>query len=322
MKYSQVENDLGVKGFWRNWYYMLYGRHRNLNYAQKYISGKRIDNEFYVGGYMRLDLDSASRSNVSIEARLGVDGKHRLKGAFKSDYAELSYERTQYAAPYMTLQYLSNHLQWDNDFKDQQYDQVKAKLKIRRKEWLDFDPKFTLTNFANYVYYDTDRKPNQTSGFGQVWNLGADLNVTFLKYLHLDNEVIYSFTTGGSKDVFRIPKLFINSKLYYAGAIVQNKLHVETGVNFHFTTRYMADDYDPTSQQFYLQDTSLPEREGSQVQGFPIIDVYLSFRIKTFRAFFKYVNLNQAKGKGYFVTPYYTGPPSGLDFGIAWTFFD
>ena len=321
-KYAQVENELGIKGIWKRWLYMLYAKHRNVNFSQKYIPEKETDNEFYVGAYMRLDLDSLSKSTVSISAQLGLDGRHRLRGEFVSDYADLSYERAQFAPTYLASNYFGNHLQWHNNFSDQQSDQIKAKLKYKKSDWLEFNPKMSLTNLANYIYYDIDRMPKQTSAFGQIWTFGTDFNVTFLKNVHFDNEFIYSLTSGGSAELFRLPDMFFNSKLYFAGAVYQDKLFIETGFNLHYTSKYYADDYDPTTQQFYLQDKSLSYPIGQRVGGYVIADAYLSFRISTFRAFFKYVNLFQKTNEGYFVSPFYTGPPSGLDFGIKWTFFD
>ena len=321
-EYAHLENQLGVKGFWRKWYYMLYAKHRKVDFSQSYVLGKKTEHEVYGGAYMRMDFDSLSNAYVAVSAELAVDGRHRLKGEFVSDYAELSYERTQYAPSYLNSQYYSNHLSWENSFLDQQADQLKGRLKLRSGKWLEFEPNLTLTNLANYIYYDTDRKPKQSEGFTQLWSVATNLNFNFLKKMHFDNEFVYSFNSGGETDVVRVPKLFLNSKLYFQSPIYQNKLRIETGVNLRFISAYYADKYDPTTQQFYLSDKN-PADDLAEVQGVPVLDAYFSFRIKSFSLFFNYINLTQSAGRGgYWTTPLYSGPPSGLDLGVRWEFFD
>ena len=67
---------------------------------------------------------------------------------------------------------------------------------------------------------------------------------------------------------------------------------------------------------YYVQKTDV-------VKGFPLIDAFVSARIKKGKVFFKYNNIMQAFTKeGYFLTYGYPGQRNILDFGFDWSFYD
>ena len=75
--------------------------------------------------------------------------------------------------------------------------------------------------------------------------------------------------------------------------------------------------YAPQVGQFYLQDSVL-------LKAFPAIDVFLSFRVKKFRAFVKMENITTwfNGNKMYYTVPYYPMFDRYLRFGVAWSFWD
>jgi Putative porin len=115
-----------------------------------------------------------------------------------------------------------------------------------------------------------------------------------------------------------MPTFLINSRLYYTDTTAADNGTFETGIDMHWKSSYMADGYDPITQQFYLQDEFT-------VYSYPVIDLFLNFRIKSFSAFLKFSHCNEswlAPASGYFVTPLYPGQKKAFDIGLSWSFFD
>jgi hypothetical protein len=69
-------------------------------------------------------------------------------------------------------------------------------------------------------------------------------------------------------------------------------------------------------QQFYQQ-------QAFESPAFPLIDLFLNFKIKRARVFVKYNNvLKLFSSYGNIPTPYYPGMRNVIDFGFDWSFYD
>ena len=137
------------------------------------------------------------------------------------------------------------------------------------------------------------------------------------KKFRFETEFVYTQTTGDASDAFRIPALVNNTKFYFDSPLFDENVYVQIGVDARFKSSYFADAYDPSIQQFYIQSSF-------DIYAYPVLDVFLDFRINRTRVLFKYNHLNAGlmSKEGYFVTPDYTGYRSFLDLGISWYLFD
>jgi hypothetical protein len=92
-----------------------------------------------------------------------------------------------------------------------------------------------------------------------------------------------------------------------------DNVFVQLGIDLRYKSSYYADAYNPSHQQFYIQNTF-------DIYAYPVADIFLDFRINRTRVLFKYNHLNAGmmQEAGYFVTPDYTGYKSFLDLGITW----
>ncbi|BDD10206.1 hypothetical protein FUAX_26380 [Fulvitalea axinellae] len=343
--FTSLTNEMGVKGHWRKWYYQAFFKNRVLSFSQKFVSGTEDDIENSVGGYMRLDIDSTNR--ISLRGELLLTGDHRFSGKYEGDWFDVSYVREQYAAPYIYDRYTTNHQDWSESFNSQQVDQIKGRAKFDWRGWFHFYPGITLTNFANYLYFvnvtpadeqvsvdptqedgrpkykslrPVQIQPRQTSGVAQVLSPEAEFEATFGNF-GFKGKAVYSIVTGGSSDVFPMPDLFVNAGVYWENKVIMNKIGLRLGVDVHWASEYYAYGYDPTSQQFYLQQESGTSNSIS-VEGFTNVDLYMNIKMKYFRLFLKYRDATLAQDQVNFVTPYYVVAEPGLDFGISWFFFD
>jgi hypothetical protein len=157
----------------------------------------------------------------------------------------------------------------------------------------------------------------QASGAALIFSPGINLNLRFFRNIHWENNFIFTEISGEAAGVFRIPQMFLNSRLYYENFLFRRKLQLQVGVDSHYRSAYKAYAYEPVIQQFFLQDQfTIPQ--------YYLADIFLNAKIGRARIFIKYTNLTETIGlmEGYFTTPYYTGQRGTLDFGVNWLFFD
>jgi len=174
-------------------------------------------------------------------------------------------------------------------------------------------PNISITNYTNFIYFDTLAQVRQTKEKVNQWQAGLDFTFTKAPWT-LRLKTIYTLNRG--ENLIRVPELFATGTAIYEKKAFNNALHYQMGLDVHFRSLYYADNFNPALGQFFLQDKEL-------VGGFPIADFFFNFKIKRFMAFFKLNNLAQdAFSAGYFVTPFYMGQPRSLEIGINWMFFD
>ena len=93
-------------------------------------------------------------------------------------------------------------------------------------------------------------------------------------------------------------------------------LHIQTGLELHYKSRYRADAYMPVTQQYYLQDAQV-------VEGAVLADAFANFRVNRVRFFLKFSHVNQGLIQpGYFVAPGFLQLQRGFGFGVDWLLFD
>ena len=159
-------------------------------------------------------------------------------------------------------------------------------------------------------------KPQQAEKHAMVLTWGTALALDLGFHMHWDSELTIAKILGPSAKLFRVPTFLVNSSVYYARTTAKGNGTMETGVDMHWKSSYKADGYDPVTQQFFLQDAF-------NVYSYPVMDLFLNFRIKSFCGFLKFSHWNEhLLPPGYFVTPFYPGQKMALDIGVNWSFFD
>jgi hypothetical protein len=175
----------------------------------------------------------------------------------------------------------------------------------------------TLTRINNHVFLGTAMTAQQAEG--QIFLMMPSVKATLPigKKFKVDSELIYTQVSGESADVLRIPAWYNNTRFYFDGPLFDENVYVQMGMDVRFRSSFYADAYQPSLQQFHLQNNF-------EVLGYPVLDLFLDFRINRTRVLFKYNHLNAGlmAQEGYFVTPDYTGYRSFLDLGISWYLFD
>jgi hypothetical protein len=164
-------------------------------------------------------------------------------------------------------------------------------------------------------------------GFAEQYNSPLSIGQLTLKKkfsvwkIHLNNQVTLQQI---SKNVIRLPELYSLHSLYYDDLLFNDVLSVQIGIDLRLNTPYDAMGYQPSTGQFFLA----PYENGDTVPyTYLDLDVFVNFRVKTFRFFVKQENLLQYFSPDYYYDFHYqikdyALPYAYLRFGVSWQFLD
>ncbi len=305
-------NEIGIKGLHKGVFYNFHLTRRDIRYQPKYLVSTGYQTEYYLGANLRYRLGSQT---LRFKGLIQDGGSLLLQGSFENNFLEASYTRVQYDAAFMYQDHFGNHGEWHNAFTNPSMDALQGKIKLELPN-LKFHPTLTLTNVNDHIYFNQAQRPEQASGAAQILSPEVNLDWQFLTNWNLQTQITYATVTGNAKDVFRIPEWLITTKIAYTNFLFKDKLQAQVGLDTQFRSAYFGHNYDPTVQQFYLQDTfEIPE--------YLTADFFLNFRVGRALLFAKLVFLNQGLDRaGYFTAPYYLGQGRVFDWGFTWQFYD
>ena len=356
VEYRQVENTVGVLGRTDAVEYRLYARDRSSSLtSQRLLPGAaatsllltkgaetRLFNQVFLGGtaafnyrkiyaietageFYVLPLTGLSSSSYSSE--------YWLRGNVRTGPLSGEVLINSYSPTLTQQEFMGNHYQWshwsgdynnpltstkDAKFKNTSTQQLTGRLRLKLPNVgaltnQRFEASASGVNIANLMYYGTDATPQQ---LGETRNLVivTARHQTKLGRVGFDNQATY--TQGGDKEGLRIPVLVTDSRVYYESYIFRKALFSQIGIEMYYQSRFRAYNYSPSTQQFYQQDHFT-------IRNYPVVDVFFSADIKAVSVFLKVAYINQGiLDNGYYTTPYYTGYPRRLQFGVKWNFFN
>ncbi|ALD20812.1 hypothetical protein AM218_05735 [Hymenobacter sp. DG25A] len=319
--FRQIENTVGVLGHTDAVDYRVYGRYRNARLETRSLIGGesndtlpiRTFNQFFLGGnaafrYQQFAIQTAGEYKIVNE--YWVRASARL-GFLTAELFSSSY------SPTLTEQQFSgNHYAWFHvdsaEFNKSQANQllVRVEKQLGAQRFL---AEGSVVNISNLIFYNQDAKPEQLNTDRQLY-IGRLRHRLVLGGFYTDHDL--TLTGGGDAEELRIPAAVLTSRIAYQGFLFKKALFGQVGVETYFQSRWKAYAYNPSTQQFFVQDHFT-------VRSYPLVDVFLTGDIKTVTVFLKMAYLNQGLlHNGYFATPYYTGNPRSFQFGIKWNFFD
>lgn len=322
-RFVLYENTAGLKGTFRGWDYRLFARRRDFSVNYQSLRGlptgptntpyepvtvRRAENFLGAWGQYRF----SKRIKLYAEGEYLLFRDYRLAGTFESPWFRAGYVSMLYSPTLVQQRMSSNHFRWDNDFSAVSMNQLFGQLNLRAGK-LHLAPQVSLTNLANYIYFDAQAAPQQSTPF-QIIQLGGTL-AYHGRVFHAINEVHFTEVTTNA-DVLRIPQVFANARWYLEGPLFRKALYLQIGLDVHYKSTYFADAYMPATGQFHLQDEFL-------VNAYPVVDAFANARINRVRLFVKFAHANQGfPGNGYFISPYFPGQRRTFGFGVIWPLFD
>ena len=310
--FETVRNELGVKGRHKGVFYNFFITRRDIQYIPKYLPAEGFVTEYYLGAHLRYVLGSQM---LQFYGETQDGGSYRLKGSFSNKFLEASYTRVQYDPSFLHFDYFGNHREWHLSFTSPSADVLEGAIKLELPNFKLY-PKVTLTNVNDHIYFNQSKLPEQASGAAQMLSPELSFSWSFFNRLELSSQIIHTTVTGDAEEVFRIPEWLINTQLAYTNNLFDDKLEVQIGIDTQYRSSFFGNDYDPTIQQYFLQDEfEIPE--------YLLADVFVNFKVGRALLFAKLVFANQGLNiPGYFTAPYYLGQHRVFDWGITWQFYD
>ncbi len=310
-------NEVGIKGDIQKGFYSGYIKRRDVLNEFRYLQDDEVEGEIYVGGTLRYDINE----NNTFGGKLDFlqTGDFDFQGNITNKLFEAKYQITQYQPSVLNQRYFGNHHFWNENFNSTLTNVLEGHLNLKYKK-IKVQPNASFRTLDNYIYYDTNSEPQQSSNSIILATYGLNLTAKIPTNQHKDgivltNEFRYSTKENDGDNAIRLPKIYNYGKVYWEGHIFKRTMEIKFGVNLYYRSSYFGLDYNPVIQQFFLQD----DRE---LNNYFVADVFFNFKVDTMRVFFKLNHLNQRNNDGYFVTPFYPGQQQVIDLGIRWQFYD
>ena len=256
-----------------------------------------LDGNYYLLGYKQHNFDL----NATFSRELGGKTNLGIRGSLVRSRPH-----------YFTNHYVSSFFSWEHDFSPM--------LRIRGEAFIQSEDNETdiragASYISNYIYWDTLAMPRVYDKDLLV------LSAQFSKHIRLagyntDTRLLVQYSTA--RDVLNLPLAAVYSSNYWEQSLFKGALIADLGFDLYLTTRYRASGYMPATGVFHLQDET-------KLGGYPFVDVFLSFHIKTTRLYASYNNLLQSvgfAGNDFFTAQPYPMKPRYFRLGLVWYFYD
>lgn len=237
-------------------------------------------------------------------------------------------EKNKIAFGYQKMNKLPNHIYnlhqssyvnyvWSNNFKNEKINSITAKADT---QWATAE--LQISNFNDFLYFSDNStndtiqlvSPKQYDKSIKYLSLKANKEIKFWK-LALDNTLLYQ-QTEQSDNILNVPKYVTRNTLYFSDYFFKKALFLQTGVTFNYFTKYYANDYNPVTAEFFVQ-------QKKQIGDFSNFDFFLNARVRQTRIFVKAEHFNSAFAgtNNFYAAPNYPYRDFLIRFGLVWNFF-
>jgi hypothetical protein len=321
---KNLKNQLSWNYFGKNKYNLTI-QHQQYRYKQ-FI----VDN-----GFNRLTMLDSNLCNISVEAgyfltilkevKTSLDFDMILSGNQTGDNGakcigyldvfsgnlgiEVSVQ--QRSPDIVYSKYYGNNFQWSNNF-EKTY--TKNHVLFYRSPRFKLKAELRYTYVNNYIYFNTQARPEQYKDKLEILQAVLEKNFKWRKW-GFDNFICYQ--QSSLYRILRLPDLTTSHSLYYENNFFKRALVAQIGTDVRYNSYNYGDAYMPATGQFYLQNSKL-------IGNYPVIDVFLNFRIKSARMSLKYehVNYRLFPGGVNYLVPNSPMPGRVLKLAISWRFLD
>lgn len=179
------------------------------------------------------------------------------------------------------------------------------------KHHLSLSANYFLVN--NYAYFDSFLVAKQESNMFNVLQISAEKMFKLSKRINWYAEIYVQQPTANAP--VNLPLFLTRNRFAFEGNFFTN-LFLSTGVELKYYSNYKPSGYSPFTGQFFYQNTY-------SVANRPEINLFLHFRIKSFKAYVRLENMNYlipGKGKYNFTSQNYASNGLWFRTGIWWNF--
>ncbi len=229
---------------------------------------------------------------------------------FKKDTFRLNLQgKYAYETPLFFLSnYSSNYFIWEQNYNKTETIHLGTHISSQKyKLKLGTD----LANIRKYIYFNSLANPTQANKPLQVISIYLNKNID-LGHFHFINALVYQ--KSSDQKILPLPEFSLYTSAYIEHSLFKNALHIQTGFDLRYNTKFYIPAYMPATGQFYNQ-TSL------KAGNYPAIDFFFDFKIKAVRLYMKLEHINSLWNSQMYTTTYqYPIDPMTLKFGLLWPF--
>jgi hypothetical protein len=171
---------------------------------------------------------------------------------------------------------------------------------------------------TNYTYVSSYYKLEQQAALFNFLQIGLQKTIRLGKRWNWHADIYFQQAIGNAP--VNVPVIFTRNRVAYEGDLGFKNLDIAIGLEGRYHTPYKADGYSPAIGQFFYQDSTT-------ISNLPDISAYMNFRIRSFKLFARFDNLNSANlqdGFGFtnnnLAAPGYAYPGMVFRLGIYWGF--
>lgn len=311
--FTEIINELGFKGRTKKFSYTLNVKNRLLENKIARSDETSKETESFFGGTLRQQI--TPKIFLKASGEYGLKGNYSVIGNFTSSFFTAEYKRISRRPSFLETVYTGEQRTWRNDFNNEVSDNFYGQIRLKVNQ-LELQPFTRFNIITNHIFFNETKLPEQANSEIVRLQPGFNLRYQFGPRLTLKNSLYYTSISGGSANKYVMPKWMNTMQIAYRNSLFDGKMQIQTGIDMHYRSSYLAKAYDPVTQQFYLQTFD-------QVDDMVHLDLFFNFKVRSFRVFAKLNHFNQGLlSEGYYITPWYPGTARTVDLGIHWLFFD
>lgn len=311
--FNEWKVKVGLKGrVGKRLFYSGYVKRRDIDFNYRYLDSFGHTAENYIGGDIKLYVTPTNALSGELEVMDG--GQFYFSGRYENGFLSASYTTSKHRPSYLSERYFGNHYEWTNNFSDVLSNTISGSV-FYTFPFVRLEPKVEISTVDNYVYFGTDKLPVQNSAVAVVNNYSLKADFRLGKNFKLENHVIFNNVSGDGADAIRSPDWNYFGRWYYDNIIFNNYMEMQLGLDVRWQSAYFANDYDPITQQFFIQNSF-------EIPSYWTSDLFFVMKAQKLTISIKLKYLNQQKEQGYFATPLYPATRRMIDLGLRWHFYD
>lgn len=337
-------NDAYMEHRWHNPLVLLFGvrpEYNRLQFASQTFSTASLQ-EFSISPFARATFDfkrvvlSASAEEVTGSIR---NGDYRLNGDIKInagkhstfDLALLS----EAQSPELMYYHNEGCYNWNiTDYNKVKRQQIALQYQMRKTDndtgfLRRLETRASTMLLSDNIWLSSTMMPTQGTETGLLLQGTASAHLRFGWFnIRLQEMLQYS----SDNNVIRVPLFASKNSLYADVFLFRRALHLQTGFDIRYHTKYYADGWNPVLGTFYRQDDV-------EVGNYLVTDFWVTLQIKRASIYLKASHFNAPLeqmassssyiqqwlpgfGPSYFSLPHYPMEGFGLYWGVTWKFFN
>jgi len=243
---------------------------------------------------------------LDIQAGYKFSKDIKLKAQLKSVSKRPDFKYIMYQSAY-------DKYNWNNPDLDNEFIQ-ELSGELSHTKWGKLSFKQSLIN--NYSYFDLDALPKQDAT-GIAFSALQYSNDFKYHKLGFSTDILLQKVLQGDA-ILSLPTYVARGSLYFSDHYYKRHLFVQAGISAKYFEAFYANAYNPVMAEFYQQ-------RSQKIGGYPLLDVFVNFKIKRFRFFFKLEHVNalwEYKNPTYYAAPLHPYRDFAMRLGLRWIFFN